>query len=68
MTQKNTWSGTERRVKSAKPRKLNERRRDMLILSSATFADIYLWALSLVIMGIVIAGFIILAVGDVFYE
>lgn len=62
-----SWTDTERRKKEAKPRKLNERRRDMLILSSATYADIYLWALSLVIMGVIIGGFIILAVGNIFY-
>lgn len=63
-----SWTGTERRERTPKPRKLNERRRDMLILSSATYADIYLWALSLVVMGVIIGGFIILAVGGIFYE
>lgn len=62
MTQKHTWTGSERRKASTKPRKLNERRRDMLILSSATQADIYLWALSLTVMGIVLGGFIVLAI------
>ena len=56
------WSGTERRAKSAKPRKLNERRRDMLILSSATQADIYLWALSLIVAGCILTGLLLTSV------
>lgn len=57
MTHAKTWAGAERRAKAAKARKLNERRRDMLILSSATQADIYLWGLSLTIMGLLLGGF-----------
>jgi hypothetical protein len=66
MTTSKTWTGTERRAKAAKPRKLNERRRDMLILSSATQADIYIWALSLVVMGIVLGMFIVIGLGKVY--
>lgn len=68
MSQKNTWAGVERRSKSAKPRKLNERRRDMLILSSATQADIYIWALSLVVMGIILGVFLSIALLGLHYE
>lgn len=57
-----SWTGTERRNKEPKPRKLNERRRDMLILSSATHTDIYLWALSLVVMGIILGMFVVIGV------
>lgn len=67
MPAKTTWTGSERRTRDPKPRKLNERRQDMLILSSATYADIYLWALSLVIMGIILGGFIILAIVEMNY-
>lgn len=56
-----SWTGTERRERTPKPRKLNERRRDMLILSSATHTDIYLWALSLVVMGIILGVFLAIA-------
>lgn len=53
--------GPERRQRPSQPRRLNERRAPLLILNSATQEDIYLWAVALVIMGIIIGVFIILA-------
>lgn len=41
---------TARRKNKPKRRPINERREDMLIISSASQSDIYIWAISIAIM------------------
>lgn len=44
----------EKRKNPPKPRKKNERREDMKIIVSASQTDIYVWAISLVVMAMVL--------------
>tara|TARA_B100000073_G_scaffold292378_1_gene255673 strand:+ start:252 stop:449 length:198 start_codon:yes stop_codon:yes gene_type:complete len=51
-----------RRKNKPKRRTVNERREDMLIISSATQGDIYTWAVSLAVMAGVLGVIITLAI------
>lgn len=51
-----------RRTSQPKRRVINERREDMLIISSATQADIYVWAVSLAIMAAVLGVIVTLSI------
>lgn len=51
----------EKRKKSPKPLKKNERRQDMKIITSASQGDIYVWSISLALMLAVIAVFVVFA-------
>jgi hypothetical protein len=62
MTKKEKTTTLARRKNKPKRRPINERRDDMLIISSATQADIYTWALSLAVMTGVLGIIITLAV------
>tara|TARA_R110000868_G_scaffold262401_1_gene520982 strand:+ start:156432 stop:156668 length:237 start_codon:yes stop_codon:yes gene_type:complete len=59
---KQTTPSSARRKNKPKRRTVNERREDMLIISSATQADIYAWASSIALMVGVLAVFIMLAI------
>ena len=51
-----------RRTAKPKRRPVRERREDMLIISSASHADIYIWAVSMAFMVGVLAVFIVCAI------
>lgn len=51
----------EKRKAPPKRRKKNERRKDMRIITSASQGDIYLWAVSLVVMATILVTVTILA-------
>ena len=50
-----------RRKKPARPRRLHERRHDLLILNAATQIDIYLWMLAIMIAASILVAFVVLA-------
>ncbi len=62
MTKAKQLASKKRRVNKPKRRIINERRDDMLVISSATQNDIYLWALSMSLMVGVLAIFIVCAI------
>lgn len=62
MTKKEKPLSPTRRKNKPKRRTVNERREDMLIISSATQGDIYTWAVSLAVMAGVLGVIITLAV------
>lgn len=62
MTKKEKSLSPARRKNKPKRRVMNERREDMLIISSATQGDIYTWAVSLAVMAGVLGVIITLAV------
>jgi hypothetical protein len=52
---------TERRKRISKPKVFNEKRESMLLIKSATPADIYMWCLSIMFISIIIVSFLLFA-------
>tara|TARA_R110000868_G_scaffold138329_1_gene352322 strand:- start:42990 stop:43181 length:192 start_codon:yes stop_codon:yes gene_type:complete len=61
MTKTKKQAPAARRKNKPKRRTVNERREDMLIISSASQSDIYIWAISIALMVAVLTTLIILS-------
>lgn len=61
-TKKSSRKVVERRKNAPRKRPVNERRGDMKIITSASQGDIYVWAVSLVVMAIILVTTVLITV------
>ena len=58
---KQTYDFKDRRKSSSKPRSFNEKRSDMVVISKANQADLYMWCLTVAISSAIVLVFLTVA-------
>lgn len=57
-----TYDFTERRKQQPKPRAFNEKRSDMVVISKANQADLYVWCLTVALSSAIVLVFLTIGI------